>query len=181
MRFLLLVPLLTVGCGHKERDAPPKPSGGACDALALQATEARVIRDQASQQLGAAEKALAKAQQWDSKQVTPEQDGSGEFSGARERAFAYERTASALCTSGQLLDAGMLELAKRSMDASSLREVEGLVPHSTCQLKAAGTNEWSSQARDAVEFEDRLLQACYDKRGGTRPDFRLPPMLLPTE
>jgi hypothetical protein len=174
-----------------ERSAGKSP---VCDDLAITAELTKSLYEQSGHQLASAGKAIAKADQWDRKEITDAQNGSGEYSDALRRAFAYERTATALCYSGLQADLALVEMASRSdvpqrEDVSRWRSKLSNVQLCSSQSRfSSGLStekvmaEWSSHVGEVRAAEDGLIQACYERAGGSRPaDVRLPPMLLITE
>lgn len=192
MRHIALAVMVTASaCGQKEDKRSAKSSPPTCDALAASAAEARALRDQVSSQLAAVDHAMNKFEQWSKKLVTPEQDGGGDYSGAGQRAFSYKRTATALCKAALSVDEGMLQFARQWAEPADVSSAEDVFPRLTCLLKAqpdgppdvrrATTIEWSSQSRDARDFEDRLMQTCSNKSTSKRADYHLTPISLPDE
>jgi hypothetical protein len=191
-RALLIMVLVPSACGHKDPNSPaPKLGASTCDALLIHSLEARALRDQVTAQFASTSHALERADELQKKTLPPEEVGTDDYNGAMQRAFAYKRTGAAICQAALFADQGMLELARRSLDAGDVGSAEDQLTRVTCRLKSqvdggpdlrrAALAEWSSQSRDALEFEDRLVQACYDKSGGARPEFHLTPPLLPSE
>jgi hypothetical protein len=200
MRVATIVPvLLTVAAcarGEASNVAGDKAGGttSICNDLAIAAELTRSLYEQSGQQLASAGKAMEKADRWDRKEITAAQDGTGEYSGALRRAFAYERTATALCYSGLQADHALVEMASRSdvpqrEDVARWRSKLSNVPLCSSQSRfrtgaSAQTimEEWTSRLAEVRAAEDGLIQACYQRAGGSRPaDLRLPPMLLVTE
>ena len=164
-----------------------------CHDLAITAALATSLYEQSGQQLASAGKAMAKADRWDRKEISDKQNGTGEYSDALRRAFAYERTATALCYSGLQADHALVEMASRSgvpqrEDVSRWRSKLSNVQLCSSQSRFRGNAtaekimaEWSSRLGEVHAAEDGLIQACYQRAGGSRPDVDLPPMLLVNE
>lgn len=195
MRVATIVPVLLLA-GACARGEAPKAGvkSSVCDDLAITAELAKSLYEQSGQQLASAGKAMAKADQWDRKEITDEQNGTGEYSDALRRAFAYERTATALCYSGLQADHALVEMASRSdvprgEDVSRWRSKLSNVQLCSSQSRFGGNAaaqkimaEWSSHLGEVRAAEDGLIQACYDRAGGSRPDdVHLQPILLVTE
>src|SRR3569623_1255273 len=193
IRTTLLLGFVAVSaCGQKDSpSASQKPVQATCDALLLSSIEARGLRDQVGGQFASVRHAIDRAEQIEKKSIPPEQIGTDSYANAIQRAFSYKQTGFAVCYAALLVDNGMLELAMRTFDGAEVRDAGRQLTRVTCQLTAkvdtdaesrrAASAEWSAQSRDALEFENRLVQACYDKTGGVRPDFLVSPTLLPTE
>lgn len=191
-RTLLLGVVVGAACGQKESpSSSQKLTAATCDALLLASTEARGLRDQVGGQFASVSHAIDRAEQIEKKSIPPEQIGTDSYANAMQRAFSYKQTGFAVCYAALLVDKGMLELAMRTFDGAEVRDADRQLTRVTCQLTAkvdtdaesrkAASAEWSSQSRDALEFENRVVQACYAKTGGVRPEFHVSPTLLPTE
>jgi hypothetical protein len=185
-RLLVLAVLMTLSCGQKQN--PNSDTGQAiCYELGVAAQIGITIRERVAGQYASTDKAMGLWDKWEKKQVSPEQDGAGEYSGAGQRAFAYERTGRALCESARLVDAGMLMMASDAkLDVTT---AQGRFAQVTCALKAspkssdmtirnAAAQESAEQSRLAREGEDALVNACTARAGITRPAIQLPPMLV---
>lgn len=200
MRTATIVPvlLMVVSCARGEAsNAAGERSAGTssvCDDLAITAELSKSLYEQSGQQLASAGKAMAKADKWDRKEISEKQNGTGEYSDALRRAFAYERTATALCYSGLQADHALVEMASRSdvprrEDVSRWRSKLSNVQLCSSQSRfgtGASTEkvmaEWSSRLGEVRAAEDGLIQACYERAGGSRPaDVHLQPILLVTE
>jgi hypothetical protein len=191
-RAVLVGITVAFACGQKgDTASSPKPGAATCDALLLSSLEARALRDQAGGQFAAVGRALARADLLQNQTLPAEEVGTDTYASAIQRAFSYKQTGVAVCQAARLVDEGMLELAMRSFDGPEWRRLDERLTRTMCQLRAQvdggpsdrrdAATEWSSQSRDAREFEDRLVQACYEKNGGVRPEFHLMPPLLPSE
>lgn len=185
----LAASLMTASCGRGSA-TENQPSAAVCYDLAVAAQIAVSLRQHVTAQYAATDKAMVKWAQWEKKQITPEQDGTGEYSGAGQVAFAHERTGSALCESVRLVDAGMIMTARESKLQWSA--AEDRFDRFTCDLKAspkdpdaatrkASAREWEERSRSAREGEDLLVNECSERAGTPRPAVRLPPMLLVDE
>ena len=178
--------LLLISCGQKQ-PSNVEPDAVICNDLAVAAQVGITLRERVAGQYVSTDKAMVLWDRWEKKQVSSEQDGSGEYSGAGQRAFAYERTGHALCESARLVDAGMVMMASNAK--LDVRTAQDRFARVACDLKAspkspevatrqAAAEEWAEQERIAREGEDALVNACTERAGTTRPAIRLPPMLL---
>lgn len=186
MRHLVtLVPvLLTVGaCSRGEA---PKSGGksAVCDDLAITGEVTKAIYQQAGLQLASELKAIEKAEK-----KTSDERGTDDPSDDRRRAFAYERTATALCYTAQQTGFALRLMAGRSdvVPHEDVARWEGAVTKQMCTfgIRSASaetvTAEWSAGIRTIEAAEEHLVQGCYERTGGSRPALMLPPMLLANE
>jgi hypothetical protein len=193
-RAVIIAVLAASACGHKEESASSsKPSVATCDALVLASVEARGLREQVGGQLASVGHVLDRADRLKKNTLPPEEAGTDNYTGAIQRAYAYKQTGFALCRASLLVDSGMLELAMNTFDGAEVRDANRQLERVTCEFSArldtdsessrAAAAEWSSQSRDAREFEERVIDSCYSASGAAkpRPTFHVSASLLQTE
>lgn len=180
--------LTLIACSSKDSTAHDNRS---CAALAISAATSKTLLDLATQQYVSAEHAMQKWEQWRNKAVTPDEDGTGEFSGAGDRANRYRAAGDALCLSASLSFWEMREVASaltkqapsaelwRLNDFNCINVKSPVSP--TADVRAAFMSEWQRRKGDVQEVVTRAVDDCYAKLGGTKPQISLPPAVLPTE
>lgn len=180
--------LMLVACSNK--GSTSIPDNRTCDALAISATTSKALLDLATQQYVAADRAMQKWEQW-RKAVTPDPHDSGEFSGAGDRANRYRSAGDALCQSAFLNFWQMRELATALTKETPSTELWRLNDFNCTNVessispdpkeRAAFASNWEKRKANAQEGAIRAVNECYAKRGGTKPQVILPPLLLPAE
>lgn len=181
--------LMLVACSNK--GSASRPDNRTCEALAITSATSKTLLDLATQQYVSAEHAMQKWEQWRKKAVTPDQDGTGEFSGAGDRANRYRAAGDALCQSASLNFWQMRELATALTKESPSTELWRLNDFNCvtvkspispdAEVRSAFASDWQRRKGNAQEGATRAVEECFAKRGGTKPQVVLPPITLPTE
>ena len=139
----LMIAFLGSGCG---RSTTQPEKRNLCEALAI---AAGALNDEtlkhASQEYAAADRAMQKWEQWEAKAVRPEQNGTGEYSGASQRAQMYARAGSAFCDAARVNAWQLQELAKLTNDRNIIDGLSYLEPAISPSMWA-GSACWSQHA-----------------------------------
>lgn len=176
-----------VACSNK--GSTSRPDNRTCEALAISFATSKGLLDLATDQYVSAEHAMQKWEQWNTKAV--DQDGTGEFSGAGDRANRYRAAGDALCLSASLNFWQMREVATaltkeapsaelwRLNDFNCVNVKSPISPDA--EVRAAFTSGWNRRKADVLEAARGAVDDCYTKHGGTKPQVILPPAVLLTE
>jgi hypothetical protein len=126
---------------------------------------------------------MQKWEQWEAKTVTPEQEGTGEYSGGWQRGRMYARAGNAFCdaartTSWQLIELGRLINERDVVDAlrpldNTLRCKQGS-PTATAAERKAFLGDWERHRSELVAAARNGVDACFKKFGGTPPRVHTP-------
>lgn len=178
--------VLASGCGGHDKRAP----GAVCDALAIEAAGAEVLRQQADAQLVSALAAKVHLDEWT---AHPEAypDDTGLRSGAGNRVGRYQTGWKVLCEAEVIQYREMAALVARSPLAedpvigTALRQVTGL----HCLISGdifdgkmpSFQDRWIRRRGDAKAAVDSLVAACYATTGGARPAVTIEPPVLINE
>jgi len=188
MKTLPVAALLLCSCGRGGNDDGKRAS---CDAIVTSAAIAKSLLEQVTLQYQSADRAAAKWDLWEKKRITPEQDGSGEYSGAGANALAHYQTATALCQSVSLEHWQLRELARVSADPDIVEAARGLsdlncalplnaITSSDPAKRKAANEEWFHRRGVALDGEAVIVNVCREKYGESRVTAP-PPILLTNE
>ena len=181
--------VLVASCGH---DRPPSSMDSPnCADLSIAAAIGHQLREQVSAQYASADRAMTLVE---AGQGSAGPDGaSDERTGAGQRALTYHHAGLALCESARLVDAGMLEMARRGhLDSADVRAAANDMSTFNCalatspraansQMRQSAQQEWSHAVSLANAAEGALVDACIRRVGAAPADIRLPPMVLINE
>jgi hypothetical protein len=179
MRLPLFVALLLgTSCGNSKQ---PVARPDLCDVLDTLATTSKRFRDGARAELAALDEEVENWRRFEHKEFTPEEDGSGKFSGARQAAYAHHKSIMIWCNAALAVRNDMVNLTNASQIADvqvAARELENRGPYSCYeddarensqswdpakrQSAAQALTTWSSQA---TVDERALVAACRSKLG----------------
>ena len=124
-------------------------------------------------------------EQWEAKKVTPEQNGTGEYSDAGNRARAYREGAYATCDIARLQAWQLQELAQLINDSEvtvALQPLDGFKCNRSSPSPIAGDSkerstfqgDWQRRKDQAVAAASDGVDACFKKVGGTPPSVHVP-------
>jgi len=186
-RLFLIVGVLACSCGGDA--APDKRT--LCDALAI---TAGALKDEslkhASDEYAAADRAMQKWEQWNAKSVTAEQNGTGEYSGAGNRAPTYARAGNAFCDAANVQMWQLTELATLTNDRDVKDAAYRLFRENLfCSWHDLGTakernvflGDWERRRSELEATARDVVDACFKKFGGTAPSVHTPGIWVPVE
>ena len=184
----LMIAFLGSGCG---RSTTQPEKRNLCEALAI---AAGALNDEtlkhASQDYAAADRAMQKWEQWEAKAVRPEQNGTGEYSGASQRAQMYARAGSAFCDAARVNAWQLQELAKLTNDRNIIDGLSYLEDKIDCRFTglAESANErkvflgnWERNRSELAAAVRDGVDACFRKISGTPPSVHTPGIWVPME
>jgi hypothetical protein len=186
-RTFVIVTLLIGACGRAEH----RDKRHLCDALAITAASLKdSMLKQATAEYAATNRAMQKWERWSAKTVTLEQDGTGTYSGAWQRAQTYARAGSAFCDAARIAAWQLIELGRVINDPQVADALRPLGDGFTCAVSgpAESPNErtiflgdWERQRAMAEAAAHDGVASCFKKFGGTPPLLHAPSIWVTLE
>lgn len=185
---LITCAAVALGCGKST--STPLPN--ACDSLILASAAATEFLDLTTIQRESAARAMDKRERWDREEISPKQDGTGEFSRADARARSYQGVGIAMCQSASTALWQMRELIRIGRDAELTRisyrlgtidcttgYIDAISPDAS--KRRASLDAWQTRQATARDAMHEVVNRCLERKEGTREIPLPPPILLPSE
>ncbi|MEP6861849.1 MAG: hypothetical protein ABJE66_14575 [Deltaproteobacteria bacterium] len=160
---LLAVAAASSGC--KKADESRIADKASCAAITRSISVNKILIGGVTRYLSDADSAAAEADRWKKKEITDVEDGTGEFSGAANRALLYAGSALSLCESVRQVHSGIESIA-HTIHEPSIHVGERPLQLDCFDETRVGTQDsdaatkWEGE-RAAVQLaESRYLDAC---------------------
>lgn len=165
-------------------NSPPESLDTACTTLSVTIEATRQLREYATSEYRSAKAAFLKWEKWNKKLVLPDEDGTGEYSGAAVREWMHRGAADALCKSASLTQdlIKMIPVADKDVQLEVM-SVERIL----CQSVPSGPDydrflaNWLAMKQSAYDLENAVIDACHKRlprweppRPGLQPMLFMP-------